>query len=67
MDAFDENETVEVMWWGDGGMEARLLHTGLDFAMARARSAYVRGHVSVEHFEAEIERLLRKRAALYAA
>lgn len=57
----DEDEVTEIVRLG-GGVE--ILQTGLDLAMMRARSAYIAGRIDVEEFEAEVERLLRKRAAL---
>lgn len=41
-----------------------MIHTGLDIAEARARGAYLAGRIDVIEFEAEIDRLLRKRASL---
>lgn len=58
----DEDHTDEVVRF-DGTIVA-VLYTGLDFAMARARGAYVQGRIDVEQFEAEVDRLLHKRAAI---
>lgn len=58
----DEDEVIEVVRLGRG--DVSLIHVGLDFAEMRNRSTYVRGRISVEEFEAEVDRLLHKRAAL---
>lgn len=59
MRAIDEDEVVEVVQFGG---EVREIHVGLDHAEARARSRYVDGRLSVDEYEAEVDRLLRKRA-----
>jgi hypothetical protein len=51
----DEDETVEITTFG-GGYE--VLHVGLDWAELRARSAYIRGHIEVDAFEREVERIM---------
>ena len=56
----DEDEVVEITGLGSPHREYMLI--GLDAAEANARAAYVRGHIEIDEFEAEIERLLRKRA-----
>jgi hypothetical protein len=58
----EENETLEVVTFGRE--ITALLHIGLDMAMLRARGAYIRGAIEIEEFEAEVERLLRKREQL---
>jgi hypothetical protein len=60
----DEDETHEVIALGESTVA--ILRTGLDLAMLRTRGAYIAGHISVEQFESEVERLLRKRADLSA-
>jgi hypothetical protein len=61
MSHMDEDETVEIVSFGSGEVH---IHTGLDHAMARARSDYIAGRTEADEFEAETERLLRKRADL---
>lgn len=61
--AIDEDHAVETITFGG---DVRIIRVGLDVAMARARSAYVRGDLEVEAFEAEVERLLRKRSQIPA-
>lgn len=58
---YDEDETVEVVSLGGG---VRTINVGLDHAKQRARSAYLEGQTSVEEYEGELDRLLRKEAAL---
>jgi hypothetical protein len=56
----DEDEVVEITTFG---AEARnFILIGLDLAMVNARSAYIKGRIDVEEFEAEVGRLLRRRA-----
>ena len=56
----DEDEVVEVIRFG---REPTLIRTGLQFAKLRARGDYLAGRTSVEEFEVEIDRLLRKEAS----
>lgn len=55
----DEDEVVEITTFGDA--HARYLHVGLDYAWAANRTAYVEGHIDMDTFEAEVDRLMRKR------
>ena len=54
---YDEDETIELVSFGG---DVRTINVGLDIAKQRARSAYIGGRISVEEFEAELDRLLRK-------
>lgn len=58
----DEDEVVEIVRFSG---DVSLTYVGLDLAQVRARSAYLQGRISVEEFEDEIDRILRKRAALH--
>lgn len=49
-----------------GGTEHAIIVTGLEMALIRARGAYVRGQIEVEDFEAEVDRIMRKRQRLYS-
>lgn len=62
--SLDESEAQEIVRM-DGALVA-VIHTGLQMAEARVRGAYIQGRIDVDEFEAEIERILRKRASLHA-
>ncbi len=55
----DEDYAIECM-----DFSVRTLHVGLDVALQTARADYIHGRVEIEEFEVEIDRLLRKRAAV---
>lgn len=61
VEPLDEDYVDEIVTLGE---TVTLLYTGLDLAMARARSAYVAGRMPVEEFEREVDRLLHKRVEL---
>ncbi len=54
----DEDELAEITTFGG---DVQYMRVGLDRAEALARRNYVDGLIEVEEFEAEVERLLRKR------
>ena len=58
----DEDEIIELVSLGSGTV--KVVRVGLDMAMMRARGTYLAGRIEVEDFEAEVERLLLKRASL---
>lgn len=58
----DEAETDEIVRM-DGTLVA-VIHVGLDLAWMRARIDYLQGRIDVEQFEAKVDRILHKRAAL---
>lgn len=56
---FDENDVVEITSFGDPA--PRYLDVGWEKAWATNVSRYVEGSIEVDEFEAETERLLRKK------
>lgn len=55
----DEDEVIEITTFGDPCPQ--FLRHGLDVAEAYARQQYIEGAIEAEDFEAELERLWRKR------
>jgi hypothetical protein len=62
--AMHEDDVVEInVWQADAPV---VLTVGIDRAKAQARADYLDGRVSIEEFETEIGRLLRKEAEQHA-
>lgn len=59
----NEDEVVEFYTLGSG---VTFLTTGIDEALARNEARYVMGYIEVDEFEAEVDRLTKKRRDLLA-